>query len=67
MTMTNIRTMTCACCGCRTKGRQWFNQDKGFGLCARCARWIEGRHGLAYVEDAYGKTGIHHSLDGEVQ
>ena len=63
---TNIHTMHCACCGDITKGRQWFNQDRGYGLCARCAKWIEGRHGRDYVEDAYGKFGIHHSLIEEV-
>lgn len=61
--MTNIKTLYCACCGGITKGRQWWNQDTGYGLCPRCAIWITNRHGLAYVEDAYGKFGVHHSLE----
>jgi len=56
-----MATLDCACCGRVTSGRQWWNQDKGFGLCLACAKWIESRHGRNYVERNYGKFGVHHS------
>lgn len=35
---------TCACCGGDAgKWKQWHNQDKGFGLCRKCADWIAKR------------------------
>src|SRR5690554_239123 len=33
----DIQRLRCACCGDMTRGRQWHNRDKGFGLCPRCA------------------------------
>jgi hypothetical protein len=60
--VSHIRSLLCACCGGRTLGRQWWNQDTGYGVCERCADWIEKRHGREYVVDAYGEHGVHHSL-----
>lgn len=54
-----IRTLLCACCGGWTRGRQWWNQDVGFGLCPRCGEWIGGRMGEAYVTEVYGNRGEH--------
>lgn len=64
MTRKPIKTLTCPCCGGRTKGRQWWNQDTGTGLCAPCYWWIKGR-GATEVEmrENYGVPGIHHSLE----
>lgn len=54
------RPKTCACCGDVTAPlEQWHNQDGGFGLCARCAEWIESRQGAEYLQDCYGQRGVH--------
>ena len=60
-----IRTLTCSCCGARTKGRQWHNRDTGFGLCSKCAHWIRTRMNGKYYDPAefercYGKSGVHY-------
>jgi hypothetical protein len=39
-----IRTLYCSCCGAMTRGRQYWNQDRGFGLCPKCGDWIAQRH-----------------------
>ena len=31
--------LRCSCCGERCAGRQWWNQDNGFGLCERCVEY----------------------------
>jgi len=61
-----IKTLTCTCCGQPTRGRQWWNQDAGYGLCLKCAvKIIESRD---YKDDykafelTYGKIGYHHSI-----
>jgi hypothetical protein len=65
MKSNNTKVLTCACCGGLTKGRQWWNQDTGYGLCSRCAQWIASRHGSETVEQDYGKFGVHHSCENE--
>jgi len=63
-----IRGLTCCCCFSHTHGRQWHNRDTGFGLCPRCATWIqtrkshEGPPDAAEMERLYGKPGIHYDL-----
>jgi hypothetical protein len=39
-----VRRLTCACCG-EDAGRwhQHWNRDTGFGICVRCAKWIQTR------------------------
>lgn len=54
----NPTVLVCACCGRQTMGRQWFNQDKGYGLCHRCSE--EGRfHDIAH---SYGVEGINYAI-----
>jgi hypothetical protein len=65
--MKTIKSLYCACCDREARGRQFFNQDRGYGLCKRCADRIEKCEGLEYVESCYGKKGIHHSIKGEVE
>lgn len=61
-----IRRMSCCCCGSATLGRQWWNQDTGYGLCADCPDWIQTRAGGKYAMDpqeferTYGKRGYHY-------
>lgn len=57
------RTLTCCCCGGTSRGRQWFNQDMGYGLCPSCGDWIPSRPGHQMTADdmerTYGKRGVH--------
>ena len=60
------RTLYCACCGARTRGRQWWNQDNGYGICAKCVNWIKNRERNfgtnpddAEIERLYGVRGVH--------
>lgn len=62
----NLKSLTCCCCGRRTVGRQWFNRDNGFGLCADCAEWIEskGKETPEEMKDYYGVKGVHYAIEG---
>lgn len=56
--------LRCACCaGYAPAKKQWWNQDKGYGICARCFEWIAEREGLEQAQFSYGKAGLHHSLE----
>lgn len=60
-----IRALTCCCCGGVTQGRQFHNQDNGFGLGGCCVAYVKPR-----VEDlarTYGIDGVHYNLDPEVR
>jgi len=62
--------LQCACCGGQAPGKQWWNQDKSWGICARCYRSVLVHEVKLYgeadgkleAERAYGLPGIHHSL-----
>ena len=63
-TLARIRSLRCACCGTMTRGRQFWNQDTGYGLCDKCHDWIASRapmHGTSPEEMArtYGEPGNH--------
>ena len=53
-----IRWLTCGCCGTYTLGRQWWNQDKGYGMCVKCWR--------RFYKDDYcssiGRRGVHFAI-----
>jgi hypothetical protein len=55
--------LTCACCG-ESAGtfEQYWNQDLGWGICAKCVRWIASRN---RPEDdivwTYGQPGINYA------
>lgn len=61
-----VRWLTCCCCGGLARGRQWPNQDTGYGLCAVCAGWIE-RRGVPSEEmrQCYGVRGEHWDVPEE--
>lgn len=63
---TPILSLTCACCGNGTRGRQWWNRDTGYGLCPRCAAWIETRETPEAMQECYGRKGYHYAIEGEV-
>lgn len=60
-----IETLRCCCCCGDTEGRQFHNQDTGFGLGACCVEPVKPR-----VEDmarTYGIEGVHYKLDPEIK
>ena len=59
------RQLTCACCGSDAgKWHQHFNQDTGYGVCARCRDWIQAR-GMDPGEfrQTYGKPGVNYEAN----
>jgi hypothetical protein len=47
--------LTCCCCGGDAPAyQQWWNRDKGYGLCGRCATTIKARKDSNFVFDAIG-------------
>lgn len=58
---------TCTCCGSYMKPPrpQWWNQDKGYGLCDSCANEIfkSGFHTPESFQECYGKDGVHYKLE----
>ena len=67
-----IKTLYCACCAAMTKGRQYHNQDAGYGLCPDCAKWIlnrdipglKGINRADYIKETYGIKGYHFAIEG---
>lgn len=54
------RQLQCACCGGDAgRWRQHWNQDTGYGICARCRDWVQ-RDGMdpAEFRQTYGKPGL---------
>lgn len=54
--------LTCCTCGSPAPAKQqWFNRDRGFGLCGRCAAWLKARadYHAAEFELTYGREGVH--------
>ena len=56
-----VRSMTCCCCGAYIKGRQFHNQDTGFGLGDCCVEFVSKR--TEDVERTYGVPGVHYRLE----
>ena len=57
--MKPLESLICACCGTSCQGRQFYNQDKGFGLCPDCSDMLVDDDGLEQTEQDYGKKGIY--------
>tara|TARA_R110002020_G_scaffold337578_3_gene553014 strand:+ start:176 stop:364 length:189 start_codon:yes stop_codon:yes gene_type:complete len=55
--------LTCCCCSGDTKGKQWHNRDKGYGLCPTCADWIMKKETPEEMGRNYGKRGIHWDIE----
>lgn len=62
---TRPRRLQCAVCGQTAWGRQWWNQDTGFGVCTRCGdQWSAlSKDELGSVERAYGPRGEYWGID----
>lgn len=55
---------TCSCCGGDAgKFEQWHNRDTGYGLCRKCANWIETRETPDDIYRCYGVAGIHYEAE----
>ena len=57
-----IKNLECCCCSGPARGRQWFNQDTGYGLCPKCATWIRTRETAETMRSYYGIAGIHYEV-----
>jgi len=57
-----IRRLTCACCGTETRGRQWWNQHRGFGLCTVCIPFVSRGMSELWVGQTYGIKGVHYDV-----
>lgn len=55
-------SLLCSCCGSVTRGRQWHNRDKGFGLCARCIDFCSRNTTAEDFRRCYGDRGVHFDL-----
>lgn len=60
--MKPIKTLNCSCCGQYTQGRQWWNQDTGYGLCESCAGIISKSEDPESMESCYGRKGEHYAI-----
>ncbi len=58
-----IRRLYCAVCGGVTYGRQFHNQDTGYGLCADSTEWLKSRMTQDEMERIYGIEKLHFNLD----
>ena len=51
---------TCAICGNEAHGKQWWNRDKGYGLCLDCAaKWVMKHTTIDEFTKSYGHPGTH--------
>jgi hypothetical protein len=59
-----IKWMTCTCCGNDYQGRQWWNQDHGYGLGDCCVEFC-GVRPDGGESGSYGVPGIHFLISKE--
>jgi hypothetical protein len=57
-----VRDLECCCCGERTRGRQWWNRDTGYGLCIACIEYCATRMPAEEFDRCYGVRGVHYAL-----
>lgn len=55
-----VRQLLCTCCGAVTRGRQFFNQDTGYGLGDCCVAFVTPR--VEDMERTYGVSGVHYNV-----
>ena len=53
--------LRCTICGGHAKGKQWWNQDKGQGICGQCAAKMKA-DGKEDIGQSYGKEGTHYFI-----
>lgn len=58
-----VLNLACCCCGSSAPAfAQWYNRDKGYGLCNKCADWISKKEDAATMLSYYGHKGIHYGV-----
>lgn len=60
-----ITRLKCCCCGGYTKGRQYFNQDLGYGLGTCCIDYVRSR--VEDMQRTYGVDGVHYNVELQSQ
>lgn len=55
----------CTCCGSSYQGRQWWNQDTGYGLGDCCVDMCGANREPNTETESYGVSGIHFLTKGE--
>ena len=60
--MRKTEMLACSCCGQPTRGRQHWNQDRGYGLCDECVPFVSDENSKDYIEETYGKPGVNYLL-----
>lgn len=55
---TKVIGLTCGCCGDYYRGRQWWNQDYGYGVCASCVQSFQPDQ----ARESFGCAGYHYDL-----
>lgn len=56
-----VRFMRCCCCGSAYSGRQFHNQDIGYGLGDCCVEFVS--KGTEDMERTYGRPGVHYNVN----
>lgn len=54
-----IKSLECTCCGEYTQGRDWWNQEPGYGLCDDCVSFCCGTIADGEESRTHGVAGIH--------
>jgi len=62
-----VKDLTCTCCNGLARGRQWWNQDTGHGLCVSCVEFATNGQTPEWVKDTYGEKGVNYAIPGEYQ
>lgn len=57
-----VRRVLCSCCGGVTQGRQWYNRDIGYGLCASCIDFCHRNETAERFQSLYGVRGVHFDI-----
>lgn len=55
-----VRRLRCCCCGGDILGRQWPNQDHGWGLGECCVARVQDR--VEDMERTYGLPNVHYAI-----
>lgn len=54
-----IKSLSCTCCGEGLQGRDWWNQEPGYGLCDDCVPLCCGHIEPGQESETYGVAGVH--------
>lgn len=64
--LTPVKRLKCSCCGESTQGRQWSDQDTGWGLCTDCIPLLLSAYSEEELLSMYGDRGVHFDLHAPV-